>query len=376
MDDRTKIMLMRLRDEVYDCYIRSRSTIHLTACVHVGDPISPDFPDFPEGDGPEAVKIRLEIEKCWELNRVFWRSLIHAHTPHPLSMTTPSEIGVEHEIITVEEGPGHKHQEIRRRDEPDEYTDLEYFTLCFHSDTEDEAELNRFLEQSDAILQLAGPHLPGPHLPGIVTGGPLAALHEVGFQWPFLCMAIAWVDPGSLTYWNIINYDSLSLLDYANLRGNEDYRAAIEAGDILLNINPLADLRTFEAWSDRQLEMAPNDYFCTLSRDVRICSVSAIDALLAIPNLDSVLPHWDRGLRELRYRGVLCRKYGQKAPNQFTILDNFQRLGWPDSIPDPWRRPETLSITVKDMNRHLNTNCPMSFFIENNQVRWAGRSPG
>src|SRR5262249_53864197 len=112
------------------------------------------------------------------------------------------------------------------------------------------------------------------------------------------------------------------------------------------------------------------------SRDIRACTVSAIVALIESVNEQSTVPYWDRARRELRYRGVLCRKYRQKALNQFVILDAFQAKGWTvDSVADPWQRPVTLNQTVKDLRNGLVDESPLDFTVEINRVKWIDRSP-
>jgi hypothetical protein len=46
-------------------------------------------------------------------------------------------------------------------------------------------------------------------------------------------------------------------------------------------------------------------------------------------------PHWDAQRRELRYRGLVVKRFHKPAPNQELILTSFQELGWPQRIDDP-----------------------------------------
>jgi hypothetical protein len=46
-------------------------------------------------------------------------------------------------------------------------------------------------------------------------------------------------------------------------------------------------------------------------------------------------PHWDRQRRELRYRGMIVKRFNKPAPNQELILAAFEESGWPQRIDDP-----------------------------------------
>ena len=46
-------------------------------------------------------------------------------------------------------------------------------------------------------------------------------------------------------------------------------------------------------------------------------------------------PKWDRESKTLSYRGIVCRKYKKYAFVQFSILDQFEKMGWTSSVPVP-----------------------------------------
>lgn len=48
------------------------------------------------------------------------------------------------------------------------------------------------------------------------------------------------------------------------------------------------------------------------------------------------VPSWHKGLGELRYRGEVIREVKPAAKNLRTILDEFERDGWPSEIYDPF----------------------------------------
>jgi hypothetical protein len=83
-------------------------------------------------------------------------------------------------------------------------------------------------------------------------------------------------------------------------------------------------------------------------------------------------PKWDRGARTLSYKGVVCRKYKKFAKTQFSILDRFQELDWPASIPLPGIMSRQ---TVQDLNDSLTPDCPIRFGYSDktNLISWEPR---
>jgi hypothetical protein len=53
------------------------------------------------------------------------------------------------------------------------------------------------------------------------------------------------------------------------------------------------------------------------------------------------MPQWDRKRRRLYFRGALVKAFTSPAKNQVTILDVFEKRGWPSTISSP----------LKDKNR-------------------------
>jgi hypothetical protein len=46
-------------------------------------------------------------------------------------------------------------------------------------------------------------------------------------------------------------------------------------------------------------------------------------------------PQWDAQRRELRFQGVVVKRFRKPAPNQELILAAFEESGWPPRIDDP-----------------------------------------
>jgi hypothetical protein len=82
-------------------------------------------------------------------------------------------------------------------------------------------------------------------------------------------------------------------------------------------------------------------------------------------------PHWDRVRRQLSYQGILCRRYPREnAPNQFTILDTFQKAGWPNSIESPFKSVWTLRETIDELNSSLDEASPIRFKVQKGRPAW------
>jgi hypothetical protein len=64
------------------------------------------------------------------------------------------------------------------------------------------------------------------------------------------------------------------------------------------------------------------------------------------------VPAWDETARCLRFRGVVCKRYKQPAPDQERVLATFQEDGWPDAVDDPLP-PGKLVQTVESLNKRL-----------------------
>jgi hypothetical protein len=68
-------------------------------------------------------------------------------------------------------------------------------------------------------------------------------------------------------------------------------------------------------------------------------------------------PCWDAGVRELRYRCQVIKRFRRAAPNQEYLLQALQELDWPLRIDDPLPKDrevdssERLRETAKSLNR-------------------------
>ncbi len=89
-------------------------------------------------------------------------------------------------------------------------------------------------------------------------------------------------------------------------------------------------------------------------------------------------PIWDVVRRELRYQGLLVKRFQRAALNQECILSALEELGWPrridnplprDSVVDPEQR---LHDTVKNLNRgHRHHVLQFRMEADGRGVRWA-----
>jgi hypothetical protein len=80
-------------------------------------------------------------------------------------------------------------------------------------------------------------------------------------------------------------------------------------------------------------------------------------------------PKWDRGAKTLSYKGIICKKFRGFAKAQFAVLDQFERMGWPSSVPVPGNMSRQ---TVQDLNDSLTPDCPIRFrhSDKTNSVSW------
>jgi hypothetical protein len=74
------------------------------------------------------------------------------------------------------------------------------------------------------------------------------------------------------------------------------------------------------------------------------------------PGTSRARPRWDG--RSLFYCGEVIKQFTRTAPEQFPVLDAFQKAGWRQSIKGPLPRPgkarqEHLRQTVANLNRRL-----------------------
>ncbi len=75
--------------------------------------------------------------------------------------------------------------------------------------------------------------------------------------------------------------------------------------------------------------------------------------ILAGTPLGAVHPQWNKDRRELRLQDRICKRFQNKAPNQWAILDAFHEEGWPDRIDDPL--PTTQGVDAKRrLNKTIN----------------------
>ncbi|MBN2023182.1 MAG: hypothetical protein JW809_10365 [Pirellulales bacterium] len=88
--------------------------------------------------------------------------------------------------------------------------------------------------------------------------------------------------------------------------------------------------------------------------------------------VDASTPAWNREGRTLSFRGKVARKYPRDAPEQFTVLDAFQRAGWPADLPSPlaeFKGPKELRGMASALNRAL-TGMKFSFRTGPDRFHW------
>ncbi|WP_162658930.1 hypothetical protein [Tuwongella immobilis] len=105
-------------------------------------------------------------------------------------------------------------------------------------------------------------------------------------------------------------------------------------------------------------------------------SEAAIITPAVVPPLPEI-PKWE-GCR-LEFRGQVIKQYTrQSAPNQWAILDAFQREGWPASIPIPqiFDSSATLNATIYNMNKYLRQNNSFQLSLTlDGAIRWETIEP-
>jgi len=80
-------------------------------------------------------------------------------------------------------------------------------------------------------------------------------------------------------------------------------------------------------------------------------------------------PKWDRESKTLSYRRIVCRKYKKYAIVQFSILDQFEKMGWTSSVPVPGNMSRQ---SAQDLNEKLTPDCPIKFGYSDktNSMSW------
>jgi hypothetical protein len=100
-----------------------------------------------------------------------------------------------------------------------------------------------------------------------------------------------------------------------------------------------------------------------------------------IENLQShlrppVVPNWigrsgDQWIGELHFDGEVITHVRSGAPNRISILDAFQKAGWPAVLPSPFRPGSPkLHQTVNDMKRSIKG---IDFWVESDFIYWRRR---
>jgi hypothetical protein len=88
-------------------------------------------------------------------------------------------------------------------------------------------------------------------------------------------------------------------------------------------------------------------------------------------------PYWNERQRELTWNGVVIKRYKRNpAKNQVDLLEAFQRVGWPATLPDPFDDARKLNQTISDLNDALPEGT-VSFHGDGSGdgVDWRGSPP-
>jgi len=66
---------------------------------------------------------------------------------------------------------------------------------------------------------------------------------------------------------------------------------------------------------------------------------------------EELVPRWDGDRRKLWFDSRLCKRYtGNPAKNQIDVIEAFDAAGWPATVPDPFRDPRKLNVTIRSLN--------------------------
>jgi hypothetical protein len=79
--------------------------------------------------------------------------------------------------------------------------------------------------------------------------------------------------------------------------------------------------------------------------------------------VESLVPCWDQGRRELRVGSHVVKRFTQPAANQEAVLDAFQEDGWPPRLDDPLR---------PDHDQETKTRLRRTVHNLNRSQRWPG----
>lgn len=88
-----------------------------------------------------------------------------------------------------------------------------------------------------------------------------------------------------------------------------------------------------------------------------------------------VVPRWDAELRQLWFGDSQepVREFSPQASAQIELLLSFERRGWTESIPSPWRSPRKLQQTVGNLNKGLPADSPIGFDTRIGRAVWFPR---
>jgi hypothetical protein len=194
--------------------------------------------------------------------------------------------------------------------------------------------------------------------------GPIPADHN---GWMRLCFRMAWefpervdfliesgihIEPPFLPEWIVESPDGRKYLQTRHR-----------------DADPFASWQALEAYERGELTLQVGRHSAFLSRDIRVCSANAIDALLALGDPPE-RPAWDKERRELRFGNIICRKYDRSSTRQIPVLEKFENQSWPRSVLSPWSDLEKSKQAIKDINKGLEKNSPIKFGVEGDRLVW------
>lgn len=87
-------------------------------------------------------------------------------------------------------------------------------------------------------------------------------------------------------------------------------------------------------------------------------------------------PHYDTGSRELQWHGQVVKRMQRAGCNQQTVLEAFEKQGWPARIDDPLEADRLIDTkarlreTVRALNEKQGAGARIRFYSDDGGVRW------
>lgn len=243
---------------------------------------------------------------------------------------------------------------------------------CFNSNMS-EVEWRRFEDWSAAATTAAVEAL----------SGSLIDLEIIPMKvngWMHVCYRVGWTYPERVDFEvkSGVHIDRPFPADWLveSREGSNLYRPRPRTYD------PFSSWSAFDAYERGKVSLQVGRHFSWLSRDVRTCSASVIDALLyrnesrleaVQPDQADSKPILDTVKRELLFESVVCKKCKKLKSYQFNVLRKFQEAGWETHIYPP-EGIRDISQLIKDLNGTLEEGSPVTFGVDGNRIFWSRKA--